>query len=184
MVLSAGQRSSGGYKTVLNVGLIHYNSSSFANVMLQATGDDNAQYRTQLAIAPNSHTINFNVYTPAGDANYTVSLNAVSDRRLKDDITPITADKSWRNLANLEFVSFVFKSDEQKRKRRGVIAQQAEEVEPLYVKTRVIQHEGCKPSTDQKELDTTPMLLDTMHVVQELMRRVEKLESEIAELKK
>lgn len=124
------------------------------------------------------------IYGSTMDGEFTYTKNGVSDERVKKSISPATADKAWSNILGLEFCNFVYINDEKERVRHGIIAQQAETIEPLYVKTRLYPSKeiGDDP-IEQKELDTTPMLLDTMHVVQELMKKVESLKAEIAALK-
>ncbi|BCG45084.1 tail fiber protein [Escherichia phage O18-011] len=120
--------------------------------------------------------------TEQGEFTYT--RNGVSDSRVKHDITPTTVDKAWQNLKALQFVTFIYNNDEQERQRRGLIAQQAETVDSLYVKTRMYPGKNIgDPMVEQKELDTTPMLLDTMHVVQKLIAEIDALKAEIADLK-
>lgn len=123
------------------------------------------------------------IYGSTDYGNFSYTKNGTSDSRVKHGIAPVGVEKSYSNIQGLEFVEFIYDNDEQNRVRHGVIAQQAEVVEPLYVKTR--KYVGSDPGeiVEQKELDTTPMLLDTMHVVQELMKKVESLEAEIAALK-
>lgn len=123
------------------------------------------------------------IYGSTDYGNFSYTKNGTSDSRVKHGIAPVGVDKSYSNIKGLEFVEFIYDNDEQNRVRHGVIAQQAEVVEPLYVKTR--KYVGNNPGevVEQKELDTTPMLLDTMHVVQVLMQRIEAMEAEIAELK-
>lgn len=116
------------------------------------------------------------------DGQFSYTKNGASDERIKRDIKDISPEKAISVIKNLTFKSFIYTNDEQERVRRGVIAQQAEKVEPLYVKTR--KYPGMKegdPEIEQKELDTTPMLLDTMQVVQDLLKRIEVLESKLAE---
>ncbi|KHT63974.1 hypothetical protein RJ45_09070, partial [Photobacterium gaetbulicola] len=96
-----------------------------------------------------------------------------------------TVDKAWSNIKALRFHTFVYNNDTQGRQRRGLVAQQAEVVDSLYVKTRTYSGlTSDTPDVTQKELDTTPLLLDTMHVVQVLMQKIEAMEAEIAALKK
>lgn len=123
------------------------------------------------------------IYGSTDYGNFSYTKNGTSDSRVKHGIAPVGVEKSYSNIQGLEFVEFIYDNDEQNRVRHGIIAQQAEVVEPLYVKTR--KYVGSNPGeiVEQKELDTTPMLLDTMHVVQELMKKVESLEAEIAALK-
>lgn len=181
-MLSGGQSVSAGYYTSTHFGMIHNDGGSFAQSCWHVVGDENNGYGCRLAIQPNNDNIFFYRWVPGDTATYTLAKNAVSDERLKSDIADVSVDKAWANIAALNFVNFVYKSDEQQRLRRGIIAQPTELIEPLYVKTRKF-YDDNNVQQEQKELDTTPMLLDTMHVVQELMKKVESLESEIAALK-
>lgn len=181
-LFSGGQQVDTGYATTLHHGLIHNNNGSFAQGTWLVVGDDNAQYQTRMNIQPNSHDVFFSVSILGSDSFYTLQKNAISDENLKHDIQPGTVEKAWSNLSSLKYVTFVYNNDEKERVRRGIIAQQAEIIDPLYVKTiKFYPSEGVE--VEQKQLDTTPMLLDTMHVVQELMKKVESLEEEIAALK-
>lgn len=123
------------------------------------------------------------IYGSTNYGNFSYTKNGTSDSRVKHGIAPVGVEKSYSNIQGLEFVEFIYDNDEQNRVRHGVIAQQAEVVEPLYVKTR--KYVGSNPGeiVEQKELDTTPMLLDTMHVVQELIKRIESLEEDNKKLK-
>lgn len=181
-LFSGGQQVDTGYATTLHHGLIHNNNGSFAQGTWLVVGDDNAQYQTRMNIQPNSHDVFFSVSILGSDSFYTLQKNAISDENLKHDIQPGTVEKAWSNLSLLEYVTFIYNNDEKERVRRGIIAQKAEIIDPLYVKTvKFYPSEGVE--VEQKQLDTTPMLLDTMHVVQELMKKVESLEAEIAALK-
>lgn len=181
-LFSGGQQVDTGYATTLHHGLIHNNNGSFAQGTWLVVGDDNAQYQTRMNIQPNSHDVFFSVSILGSDSFYTLQKNAISDENLKHDIKPGTVEKAWSNLSSLEYVTFIYNNDEKERVRRGIIAQQAETIDPLYVKTiKFYPSEGVE--VEQKQLDTTPMLLDTMHVVQELMKKVESLEAEMAALK-
>lgn len=181
-ILSGSQSSSSGYKTHTHIGQIHNDNGSFADSCWHVAGDDDNKYGVRLKIQPNNNSIYFYSWWPNGAATYTLQLNAISDSRLKHDIKAIDATKSIEILKGLEFQSFVYNNDEKSRIRRGVIAQQVETIEPLYVKTRrFYNNDGVEQ--EQKELDTTPMLLDTMHVVQELIKRIESLEEELKQLR-
>lgn len=181
-ILSGSQSSSAGYKTSAHFGLIHNDLGSFADSCWQVAGDDDNKFGVRLKIQPNNNSIYFYSWRPGASATYTLQLNAVSDSRLKHDIKAIDATKSIEVLKGLEFQSFVYNNDEKSRVRRGVIAQQVETIEPLYVKTRKFYNDDGIEQ-EQKELDTTPMLLDTMHVVQDLIKRIEDLEKELEQLK-
>lgn len=181
-ILSGSQYSTAGYKTSAHFGLIHYDLDSFADSCWHVAGDQDNKYGVRLKIQPNNNSIYFYSWWPGSSATYTLQLNAISDSRLKHDIKNIDATKSIEILKGLEFQSFVYNNDEKSRIRRGVIAQQVETIEPLYVKTRRFYNDDGIEQ-EQKELDTTPMLLDTMHVVQELIKRIESLEEDNKKLK-
>lgn len=181
-ILSGSQYSTAGYKTSAHFGLIHNDLGSFADSCWHVSGDADNKYGVRLKIQPNNNSIYFYSWWPDGVATYTLQLNAISDSRLKHDIKNIDATKSIEILKGLEFQSFVYNNDEKSRIRRGVIAQQVETIEPLYVKTRRFYNDDGVEQ-EQKELDTTPMLLDTMHVVQDLIKRIEDLEKELEQLK-
>lgn len=107
-----------------------------------------------------------------------------SDRNLKHDIEDDSSRTAYDNIKALRFRTFVFNNDEQKRQRRGIIAQEAEEIDQLYVKHRVYSnHELNGPLVHQLELDPTPLLLDTMRALQDTIKQVEGLKAEIAALK-
>ena len=132
--------------------------------------------------------IRFNEY---GQISYVGQLGAgsfqqvpASDRNLKHDIADDASSTAYDNIKALRFRTFVFNNDEQERQRRGIIAQEVEEIDPLYVKHRVYNnHELNGPLVHQLELDTTPLLLDTMRALQDTIKQVEELKAEIAALK-
>ncbi|UJQ88016.1 putative tail tip protein [Escherichia phage ZCEC10] len=174
---SLGAAGPTGYPT--KVGFHQYmpGSPAFGSAVITVGGDNNFWSRYFFDITGQ-------IYGATNNGEFSYARNGVSDERVKHDIAPVGVEKSYSNIRGLEFVKFVYNNDEQERVRHGVIAQQAETVEPLYVKTR--KYVGINPGevVEQKELDTTPMLLDTMHVVQTLMQKIEAMEAEIAALKK
>lgn len=127
------------------------------------------------------YDIDGQIYGSTDYGNFSYTKSGVSDENLKHNIVDIDAERAIEVIKGLKFKSFVYNDDEKNRSRRGIIAQQAETVEPLYVKTRKYPGTGNGDSMkEQKELDTTPMLLDTMQVVQNLLKRVEELEAQLA----
>ena len=179
-ILSASQASRGGYKTTTHVGMIHNDAGTFADSCWHVAGDEDNKYGCRLTLRPNRNEIFYYTWQPSSTGTYTLALNPVSDERLKHNIQDISPEKAIKAIKGLDFKSFVYNSDEQGRTRRGVIAQQAEKVEPLYVKTRRF-HDNDGVEQEQKELDSAPMLLDTMQVVQDLLKRIEVLEAKLAE---
>lgn len=147
----------------------------FGEALISIGGDNGAWSRYFL-------NIEGQLYGTTQNGEFSYTRNGVSDERVKYNIEDISPEKATNAIKGLDFKSFVYNNDEQGRVRRGVIAQQVEKVEPLYVKTR--KYPGMEkgaPEIEQKELDTTPMLLDTMQVVQDLLKRIEVLEAKLAE---
>ena len=179
-ILSAAQSSSGGYKTSTHIGMIHNDAGTFADSCWHISGDEDNKYGCRLTLRPNRNEIFYYTWQPGSTGTYTLAMNPVSDERLKHNIQDISPDEAIRAIKGLDFKSFVYNNDNQGRTRRGIIAQQAEKVEPLYVKTRKF-HDNDGVEQEQKELDATPMLLDTMQVVQDLLKRIEVLEAKLAE---
>lgn len=179
-ILSASQASQGGYKTTTHVGMIHNDAGSFADSCWHVSGDEDNKYGCRLTIKPYRDEIYFYTWQPGSSGTYTLAMNPISDEKLKHNIQDISPDEAIRAIKGLDFKSFVYNNDNQGRTRRGIIAQQAEKVEPLYVKTRKF-HDNDGVEQEQKELDATPMLLDTMQVVQDLLKRIEVLEAKLAE---
>ena len=179
-ILSASQATSGGYKTTTHVGMIHNDAGSFADSCWHVAGDEDNKYGCRLTLRPSRNEIYYYTWQPGSTGTYTLAMNPVSDEKLKHNIQDISPDEAIRAIKGLDFKSFVYNNDNQGRTRRGIIAQQAEKVEPLYVKTRKF-HDNDGVEQEQKELDATPMLLDTMQVVQDLLKRIEVLEAKLAE---
>ena len=165
-----------GYPTKVGLHMYMPRNSAFGIASVVIGGDNGKFCRYFL-------DIDGQIYGSTDYGNFSYTKNGASDSRVKHGISPVGVDKSYSNIRGLEFVEFVYNNDEQERVRHGVIAQQAETVEPLYVKTRKYVGVNSGEVVEQKELDTTPMLLDTMHVVQTLMLKIEAMEAEIAELK-
>lgn len=111
-----------------------------------------------------------------GTETYTFTKNATSDERAKHDINDYAPEESLAKIEDLVFKSFIYNNDEQHRLRRGVIAQQAETVDPLYVKTRHYPNANGAPF-EMKELDSNALLLDALAAIQVLSRRVSELEA-------
>lgn len=173
---SIGATKPNGYPTKVGYHMYLPGNAAFG-IACVVIGGDNGKFCRYF------FNIDGQIYGSTDYGNFSYTKNGISDSRVKHGIAPVGVEKSYSNIQGLEFVEFIYDNDEQNRVRHGVIAQQAEVVEPLYVKTR--EYIGSNPGEiiEQKELDTTPMLLDTMHVVQELMKKVESLEAEIAALK-
>ncbi|HCI6737281.1 TPA: tail fiber domain-containing protein [Klebsiella quasipneumoniae subsp. quasipneumoniae] len=124
-----------------------------------------------------------NIY---GSTKGSVSFQGTSDARYKHDIAPTDGSESIARLKALELVTFVYNDDEQNRVRRGIIAQQAQNVDPQYVKQVVTSFDdgtGKHVAVDKLQLDNNVIMMDTLAVAKVLIGRVEALEAEIERLK-
>ncbi|EPE4397964.1 tail fiber domain-containing protein [Klebsiella pneumoniae] len=119
-----------------------------------------------------------NIY---GSQRGSVQFLGTSDARLKHDITPTDGQQSVDRIKALELVTFVYNDDEQNRVRRGIIAQQAEEVDEQYVKHVNISYlDGNKQvNSERLQLDNNVIMMDTLAAVKVLIKRVEALENQI-----
>lgn len=106
-----------------------------------------------------------------------VTSAAVCDATLKDEITDTDGTLSLENIKAMELKTFVYKDDDKRRVRRGVIAQQIRDIDPCYVKE---VHNGDKVNL---VLDSNPLLLDAISAVKVLARQVEELQAELKTLK-
>ena len=120
-----------------------------------------------------------NVYGPNG----MLASNGTSDARYKKLIKPTDGQQSLDNIMRMDLVTFVYNDDEKERLRRGVIAQQVQEIDPQYVKEVVMSvgvgtetpAENVK-TTSRLTLDNNVLLMDAISAIQVLARRVEELE--------
>ncbi len=96
------------------------------------------------------------------------SFNATSDKRLKENIIPFTSEKS---ILDLPVYTFNFKSDKNKKKHVGCLAQDLQEICPDLV------NEDSQGYLSIEESKITYLLLEE---VKELKKQVEELEEKIS----
>ncbi|STW91746.1 putative phage tail protein [Klebsiella pneumoniae] len=104
------------------------------------------------------------------------------DARLKHDIEPTDGQLSVERIRKLELVTFVYNDDEQNRTRRGIIAQQAQKVDPQYVKqvNTSYMRNGEQVNDDRLQLDNNVIMMDTLAAVKVLLERVDELEERLS----
>lgn len=117
-----------------------------------------------------------------GDIHYTGMITDISDRRLKENIEPLT---NARDIINsIKTYSYVMKDDVEKRTEYGVIAQEMEEILPPLVKEIDplegyigVNYVGLIPWTIEavKEQDK---------IIEENKREIASLKDEVSEMKK
>ena len=120
-----------------------------------------------------------NIY---GSQRGSVQFLGTSDARLKHDITPTDGQQSVDRIKALELVTFVYNDDEQNRTRRGIIAQQAQKVDPQYVKqvNTSYMRNGEQVNDDRLQLDNNVIMMDTLAAVKVLLERVDELEERLS----
>ena len=114
----------------------------------------------------------------------TLQAAGTSDINFKRVHGEMDTDVALDNIGKLEFVYFNYLSDGPEREiRRGIIAQQAQEVDPEYVHSA--------DTSGKMTLDLNPLLLDGLAAIQALTirddnkdKRIAILESEVSDLKK
>lgn len=115
-----------------------------------------------------------------------VVFAGLSDINYKENVVDYDGRESLENINAMNLVKFTYKDDEQKRERRGVIAQQVREIDPCYVKESdtSYQDEGGNVVENKRlVLDTNPLLMDALCAIKVLSAQVEELKEEIRKLK-
>lgn len=115
-----------------------------------------------------------------------VVFAGLSDINYKDNVVAYDGLQSLKNIKAMNLVKFTYKDDDQKRERRGVIAQQVREIDPCYVKESDISYQDADGNVvDNKRLvlDTNPLLMDALCAIKALSAQVDELKEEIRKLK-
>jgi hypothetical protein len=114
-----------------------------------------------------------------GLANYQANNVDLSDARTKNSITP--AASMWDKVAALEIVTYKYNDQTHDDVNLGVIAQQVESVEPVWVDSDGWgdEKEGEEPL---KTVYTKDITFAAIKALQEAMARIEQLEAKVAVL--
>ena len=115
-----------------------------------------------------------------------VVFAGLSDINYKDNVVDYDGLESLENINAMNLVKFTYKDDEQKRERRGVIAQQIREIDPCYVKESDVSYQDADGNVVENKrlvLDTNPLLMDALCAIKALSAQVEELKEEIKKLK-
>lgn len=115
-----------------------------------------------------------------------VVFAGLSDINYKDNVVAYDGLQSLKNIKAMNLVKFTYKDDDQKRERRGVIAQQVREIDPCYVKESDVSYQDADGNVvDNKRLvlDTNPLLMDALCAIKALSAQVDELKEEIRKLK-
>lgn len=161
------------------VGFGHYvrnqGANSFGFGVIQLTGDNGNWARFQFNM--NGQIDGARQQNNGATETFTYAMSIVSDRKIKDDVTYVSGDEALANIDAMEPVTFIFKSDEKRRVRRGFIAQDLERIDPQYVKDVTAMTADGKDSVTTKTLDNNVLLLDALAAIKVLSARLKLLES-------
>lgn len=140
-------------------------------------------------LADDATEIKFIVWSNGTVQNRTGTFSAISDAKLKENVEP--APSYWGKFKAYEFVNFTFKSDPDKFKMLGVIAQQIEQVSPSLVyetpdMLKTVDEDGNEIEVDAgtttKAVKSSIMATVAQVVLQEAQKRIEELEARVAAL--
>lgn len=115
-----------------------------------------------------------------------VVFAGLSDINYKDNVVAYDGLQSLKNIKAMNLVKFTYKDDDQKRERRGVIAQQVREIDPCYVKETDVSYQDADGNVVENKrlvLDTNPLLMDALCAIKALSAQVDELKEEIRKLK-
>ena len=115
-----------------------------------------------------------------------VVFAGLSDINYKDNVVDYDGLQSLENIKAMNLVKFTYKDDDQKRARRGVIAQQVREIDPCYVKESDASYQdedGNVVENKRLVLDSNPLLMDALCAIKALSAQVDELKEEIRKLK-
>lgn len=119
----------------------------------------------------------------------TLALAGTSDMHFKRDISDFDGMESLNNIRQFNPVNFVYTDDNQNRIRRGIIAQQIEQIDPQYVKHTFEQSpdefddDGNPVIRERCILDNNVIMMDSVIAIKVLADKNETLEQEVEVLK-
>jgi hypothetical protein len=112
--------------------------------------------------------------TITGNVSCTL-LEETSDKRVKENITPVDNEDSYNKINKLEIVDYNFISDEQKISHRGIIAQDLLNVIPTAVHIKSGITNGVE---DLHTISNKEIMGHLLSAFQHLTKKVEQLEEE------
>lgn len=123
----------------------------------------------------------------------TLALQGTSGRDFKKNIEDADVIEAVERIEKMRMVHYVYKDDEQERVRFGIIAEEAEEIAPQYIKHREEAFDvEIDPETnavigekirDRPTVDNNPIVMDLMGCAQYAIRECKRMAKEIEELR-
>jgi len=179
--LSVGSIASTGYNTRMSLGLITGGTTNWSRPALYVSGD-NTQSRAWEFTPYNADITSWS--NGFDNQGYVYQKNPNCDIKLKEDVEYTDGKEAFDNIMQVKPATYVYKADEKRRVRRGVIAQDIQEIDPQYVKTiRFNENVEGEESIEQLTLDTNPIMLDNLLATNYLGNMVLEQQKQIDELK-
>ena len=179
--LSVGNVASGGYNTRMSLGVISGGANAWSRPALYVSGDNT--YSRAWEFTPYNGDITS--WSNGFDSqSYIFQKNPNCDIKLKDDVDYTNGKAAFDNIMQIKPATYVYKADEKRRVRRGVIAQDMQKIDPEYVKLLKFNEEmEDEETTEQLTLDSNPIMLDNLLATNYLGNMVLEQQKQIEELK-
>ncbi|HIH4372245.1 tail fiber domain-containing protein [Citrobacter freundii] len=220
--LSVAQGGTGGTTpadAANNIGLGQNSSPFFSQVNISTTGyavlgvqntsrgaaDVGARVSLEASVAANSrgsiiqknnqNTPENQIESLLPSVSGVLAVQGTSGRDYKKDIEDADTCEAMQRIMGLRMVNFVYHDDELARVRFGIIAEEAEDVAPQYVKhnqfpvpgSQVYNEEGQlvnQQYADRPSIDNNPIVMDLLGGIQNLQAQITELKLTIAALQK
>ncbi|EMX0340279.1 tail fiber domain-containing protein [Salmonella enterica] len=201
--IGLGQKSSP-FFSQLNISTAGYAILGVQNTSRAAT-DVGARVSLEASVAANSrgsiiqknnrNTAENQIESLLPSSPGVLAVQGTSGREYKKDIEDADTCEAMRRIMGLRMVNFVYKDDELARVRFGIIAEEAEDVAPQYVKhnqfpvpgSQVYNEEGQlvnQQYADRPSIDNNPIVMDLLGGIQNLQAQITELKLTIAALQK
>ena len=157
--------------------LIYHNNVYTGSVICGGNGTDLTLVIKQIYLNKTGSS-NFAMFVPySGSSTYYVALSTTSDERLKKNIVE-SKENALETIEKIKHVSFDFKEDNSHRDN-GYIAQQLEEVNPVF--TSLLENPNGE---DTYVVNQYEILTYATKAIQELSEKNRKLEERVEKLEK
>lgn len=167
--------------TVNLAGRFNHTNASPAGIAVIYTNTPNGTSNSFLRCADTGNTtLRAEIRSNGGISNYTANNVALSDERVKTDIAPL--ESQWNTIKQIEIVEFKYRDQTHTDRNIGVIAQQVETVNPVWVETEGWEATIDGESTSLKSVYDEDVKYAAIKALQEAMLRIEQLEARIAAL--
>ncbi|MFV0262678.1 MAG: tail fiber domain-containing protein [Kluyvera sp.] len=116
----------------------------------------------------------------------TLALQGTSGLEYKHSITDADSSEVMARIDSLRMVNFIYNDDEQNRVRYGIIAEEAEQTCPQYIKHNqeqvedILDDEGNKIGAkyrDRPSVDVNPIVMDLLGYVKALRAEIDELKA-------